>query len=83
MAASEETSARLARRSYLPDFMVGVNVMTMPGKNGGDEYDQSLTAGITLPLWFGKYRAGAREAEARSQAYLLERDAKATRLPWI
>jgi len=80
LADAEATSARLARRSYFPDFMVGVNFMIMPAADGGNDYDQSLVAGITLPLWVGKYRAGACEAEARRQAYLLERDDKANGL---
>jgi outer membrane protein TolC len=79
-ALAEDTSARLARRSFLPDFSVGVNFMTMSGPEDDNETDQSIVAGVTLPLWIGKYRAEAREAEARSRAYQLERTDKANAL---
>jgi len=66
---------KLARRSYLPDFMLGAGWMVMPGMEGsGDEADVALMAGITLPLWRGKYRAEAREAEAMIRAASGERD---------
>jgi outer membrane protein TolC len=49
--------------------------MVMPGTDGsGDESDVSLMAGLTIPLWRGRTRAGIREAEAMLQAASRERD---------
>jgi len=67
--AAETYRKELAQRSFLPNFVLGVSWMVMPGTNGnGDENDFGLTAGITLPLWRGKYRAEVREAEAETRA---------------
>lgn len=65
---------QLAHRRYLPDFMLGVGGMVMPGMNGkGDETDVSLMAGISVPLWWGTYRAGIREAEAGTRSAINEK----------
>ena len=61
-----ETLAGYASR---PDFMLGAGWMVMPGMDGrGDESDIGLMAGITLPLWRGRIRAGRREASALTRA---------------
>lgn len=70
-AAEAEISAKqygekLARRNVLPDFMIGVDWMTM----ANNKSDIGLMAGITLPLWPGKTRAAVREAEAETRAAL-------------
>lgn len=69
---------RLARRSYRPDFTVGVawgNVLGRrdePGRtnpppgNGRDTY--SLTFGASIPVFRSSYEAGVREADARLSA---------------
>lgn len=44
--------------------MVGANWKTM----ANDKSDVGLLAGITLPIWQGKIRAGIREAEAKIEA---------------
>ncbi len=75
MLAAETFREQLARRNYLPGIMLGANWMAMPGEDGqGDETDVSVMAGITLPLWRGKYRAEIREAEAMRRAAAGERD---------
>lgn len=71
----EQAAMGLARRSRYPDFMVGASVMVMPGMEGqGNETELGLMAGITLPLWPGKYSAEIREAEALREAAVSERD---------
>ena len=65
---------QLARRSYLPDFMLGASGMVMPGMGGEDETDVALMAGISLPIWHGKYRAEIREAEADTRAAVSEKE---------
>ena len=51
---------QLAKRKSLPDFIVGANWKTM----ANDKSDVGIIAGITLPIWQGKIRAGIRETEA-------------------
>ena len=56
MIAAEEYRGKLARKSFLPDFSLGVNWMVMPGSDGtGDISDVSLMAGVSLPLWRSKF----------------------------
>ncbi len=75
MVGAETYREQLARKSFLPDFMLGASWMVMPGMDGrGDESDVGLMAGITIPLWRGKYRAEVREAEAMIRAASNERD---------
>ncbi|MEI6807520.1 MAG: TolC family protein [bacterium] len=75
MIAAEEFKEKLAQRSFLPDFTIGANWMVMPGIDGkGDESDASLMAGITLPIWWDRYRAEIREARAMARAATSERD---------
>lgn len=78
-AAAEIDAARqgrdLIRRSGWPAPMLGVNAMVMPGmEGGGGETDVSLMAGISVPLWRGRIRAGVREAAAQIRAAEQERD---------
>ncbi len=66
----------LARRDRLPNVMLGAGWMVMPGMDGrGDETDIGLMAGLTLPVWRGRIRAGIREAEAVNRAAGHDRDA--------
>lgn len=68
-----DAGLRLARAQYLPDFGLGATVIETdrrtdmdPSGNGKDPV--MLTLEMSLPIWWGKYRAGVREAEARRQA---------------
>lgn len=66
---------KLARKNYLPNFMIGAGWMVMPGMDGrGDESDESIMVGMSIPIWWGKYRAEIREADAMIQAAVHERD---------
>ena len=66
---------KLAYRSFLPDFMLGASWMVMPGMDGkGDESDVGIMAGISVPVWWGKYRAEIREAGAMRRAGVNNRD---------
>ena len=58
--AMAEASRRLAKREYIPDFMLGVDYEFGLGQDGWWE----LMAGVNLPIWIGKRRAMVREAEA-------------------
>jgi outer membrane protein TolC len=60
-----ETSRRLAKREYIPDFVLGVK-WEFGGVMDDDAWE--LMAGIDLPIWLGKRRAAVREAEAMGEA---------------
>jgi outer membrane protein TolC len=57
-------SRRLAKREYIPDFMLGVNYEF--GAQVEDWWE--LMAGVNLPIWIGKRRAMVREAEAMQES---------------
>lgn len=70
-AEANELSARLAKKNYYPDFMVGFEPMERDGRF--DSYGVMLQ--MNIPIWRGKYdslseeaRAGARSAKARLRA---------------
>jgi len=72
---------QLARRSGWPRFMAGVGWMVMPGMDGrGDESDIGLMAGLTLPVWRGRYRAERRETAALRESVTQDRDTLRNRL---
>ncbi|HEX5132167.1 MAG TPA: TolC family protein [Candidatus Krumholzibacteria bacterium] len=55
-----ERMHRLAKKEYIPDFMLGAMY-----EFGADQEDTwELMAGINLPLWLGKRKAGVRAADA-------------------
>jgi outer membrane protein TolC len=70
MAAAREqlvraqASQRLAKKEYIPDFMLGVDYEFGAGEDGWWE----LMAGVNVPIWLGKRRAMVREAEAMRQS---------------
>jgi outer membrane protein, heavy metal efflux system len=75
MIAAGTYREKLARKNYLPNFMLGASWMVMPGMEGkGDETDVGLMAGITIPIWWGKTRAEVREAGAMLRAATHDRD---------
>jgi outer membrane protein TolC len=79
----QDLRRRLARQDYMPDFMVGVEWMDMTATSGGMmEADDTwaVMAGMSLPIWWGKYAAGVREAQAMQQAAVDERADKANTL---
>ncbi len=77
MVQREQEMVNLAKRSRYPDFMVGLGLMVMPGMDDGpDETETGVMAGITLPLWQGKYAAEIREAKAAWEAAVAERENK-------
>lgn len=77
-AAKEKTAIDLAKRSYYPDIVVGVNyietgdaLMSNTEESGKDPIMAMFS--INLPLWYGKYHASEREAKARYNAALQNR----------
>jgi outer membrane protein TolC len=65
--AKSDAAARLARRSYLPDFMLGFEYLVVdqgmsPSPEAGTDA-WMIEFGVNLPIWLGKQRAGVREAK--------------------
>ena len=64
---------KLARRRGWPQFMAGVEWMTMSGMgDGGDEDDFAFMAGVTLPIWRGGYRAARNAAQEEEKALIAQ-----------
>jgi len=73
MTAREEAAMSLAKHSYVPDITLGARIiqtgealdptMTDSGKDA-----VMATLSLNLPIWFGKYRAAQKEAQARHHA---------------
>jgi outer membrane protein TolC len=69
----ERAGMSLAGKAFLPNFSIGADYIetgpainsTLP-ESGKDPW--IISAGISLPIWFGKNNAKKREAEARYQA---------------
>lgn len=79
LIAKEKSSERLAQKSSMPNFMVGVDYIETgealnPSIDGSGKDPLIVSVGINLPLWFGKNSAQKKEAKAnqKSAEYLLE-----------
>jgi outer membrane protein TolC len=64
----EKRAIERAKREYYPDIMLGIEYMDSPTPSMPEDNDYAAITGmisVNLPIWFGKYKAGVREAEAR------------------
>ncbi|MGE3537865.1 MAG: TolC family protein [Candidatus Tectimicrobiota bacterium] len=68
---------RLARQAPIPDLMVGVSYTDML-EVPSSKNPLSVNIGVSIPLWFGKYRA--MEKEARAMAEAMQSEQVATQL---
>lgn len=85
MTAREEAAMSLARHSYVPDITLGARVIQT-----GDALDPAMTdsgkdavmatLSLNVPIWFGKYRAAQKEAEARRHASAKRREDRENQL---
>ncbi|MFC1452561.1 TolC family protein, partial [Verrucomicrobiota bacterium] len=67
-------SVKLARKRYLPDFLLGVGLVTMAEtESGSTPRDTSLTVGLVLPLWRQTYKAGVAEASLARESLVNRR----------
>jgi len=67
--ARQQAAIDLARKNYYPDFTLGLSYIDtgsarMPTSDSGKD-PIVAEVGLTLPIWYGKYRAAEREAAAR------------------
>ncbi len=70
LAEKDKANIALAKKEFYPDVTLGVDyVDTGPARMAGvaDSGKDPVVAGfsVNIPLWWGKYRAGVREAESR------------------
>jgi len=77
-AQSRRAQWTLAKKQAIPDLTLGVKVIDtdparMPGIADSGKDPVVATFSVNLPLWFGKYRAEAKEKNARYQAALHQR----------
>jgi outer membrane protein TolC len=77
LADKAKANIALAKKEFYPDVTLGVDyVETGPARMAGvaDSGKDPVMAGfsINIPLWWGKYRAGVREAQSRYDAARLE-----------
>lgn len=85
LAEKEKANIALAKKEFYPDVTLGVDyVDTGNALNPAtpDSGKDPVMAGfsVNIPLWWGKYRAGVREAESRYTATLQERQDRANLL---
>jgi outer membrane protein TolC len=85
MTAREEISIKLARKNYFPDFTIGAKFIDTDDALIPDMLDSGkdpvmATVSINVPLWMGKYRAGVREARARTDAAARRREDRENKL---
>jgi cobalt-zinc-cadmium efflux system outer membrane protein len=85
LAEKEKANIALAKKEFYPDVTLGVDyVQTGSARMSGvaDSGKDPLLVGfsVNIPLWWGKYRAGVREAENRYAASRLEREDRANLL---
>jgi len=76
--ARNKTLVSLAKKNHLPDISVGLDYIDTDDAMMSDVTDSGKNpilamVSISIPLWFHKYKAGVREAEANYQASLDKR----------
>ena len=85
LAEKDKANIALAKKRFYPDVTLGVDyVQTGEARMAGvsDSGKNPVMAGfsVNIPLWWGKYRAGVREAESRYAATRQDRRDRANRL---
>ena len=71
-------AGELARKEYYPDVTLGLSYIetgsaVMPGVSDSGKDPVMVGVSVNLPIWFGKYRAGEREAARRRWAAIKEK----------
>ncbi len=84
-AKQAQADIALARKSYYPDIMLGVDYVDTDDAAGAGVADSGkdpvlAMVSVSLPLWYGKQRAAGREARQRKAAVEARRADTANRL---
>jgi outer membrane protein, heavy metal efflux system len=85
LAEKDKAAIALARKEFYPDVTLGVDYVQtgearMAGVSDSGKDPVMVGFSVNIPLWWGKYRAGVREAETRYEATQQEREDRANRL---
>lgn len=85
MTAREEAAMSLAKHSYVPDITLGARVIQTGEARNPEVTDSGkdavmATLSLNLPIWFGKYRAAQKEAQARHHATTKRREDRENQL---
>jgi outer membrane protein, heavy metal efflux system len=78
-----EFQTKLARRAPIPDLMIGASYMRTGDMGSGPDPTRdpiTVGVGVSVPLWFGKYKAMLSEAKEMEKAAHAEKDAQALQL---
>jgi outer membrane protein TolC len=81
--AKERKAAELAGKDYFPDVMVGVEYDQMarsPDVSMSPTNPIAVMVSVNIPLWWEKYAAGVREAQARRLSAIGDKKEKANSL---
>jgi len=84
-AAKEQQGIGLAGKEYFPDIELGFEYDQMVDAPGvpndmGMENPMAVMVSVNVPIWWEKYAAGVREAQARYRAACRDKDEKANSL---
>lgn len=84
-AEKDKAAIALARKEFYPDVTLGVDYVQtgearMAGVSDSGKDPVMVGFSVNIPLWWGKYRAGVREAENRYAATQQDRQDRANRL---
>jgi outer membrane protein TolC len=85
LAETDKAAIALARKEFYPDVTLGVDYVQtgearMTGVSDSGKDPVMVGFSVNIPLWWGKYRAGVREAESRYAATQQDRQDRANRL---
>lgn len=85
LAEKDKASIALAKKEFYPDVTLGVDYVQtgearMAGVSDSGKDPVMVGFSVNIPLWWGKYRAGVREAESRYAATQQDRQDRANRL---
>jgi outer membrane protein TolC len=84
-AEKEKINLKLAKRSFYPDFSLGIDYMItgeteMPGIADSGKDPLAVMVSIQLPLWFNKNRAAVKEAGLRYRAAINQKKEEENKL---
>jgi outer membrane protein, heavy metal efflux system len=76
LADAENDNIGIALRRYIPNLTVGVDLITIHDASQFNDNPLLINIGMNLPIYFSKYNAERREAEANKLKYLRSREDK-------
>lgn len=85
MTSKEKIGVKLAKKTYYPDFSIGLDYLftgdtMMPGVTDSGKDPLVAMLSINLPIKYKKYNASVREADARYKSVKLQKEEKENNL---